>query len=350
MSPNPLDRLHRPLRSLRISVTDRCNLRCAYCMPEQEYVWFAREEILTYEEIARAADAFVALGVDKLRLTGGEPLLRRGLDDLVRMIVSKPGVRDLAMTTNAVRLATQAQALHDAGLHRLTISLDTLHRERFRKLTQSDFHSRVLAGIDAALAAGFEGTKIDTVVIRGFNDDELVPLLEFGRERGIEVRFIEYMDVPGARKWRIEDVLSRDEILERITDAFGPVEACVPPSCAEGHPERAAPARRYRLADGTLFGVIASTSTPFCANCDRSRLTADGTWLLCLHALEGVALRPPLRDGASREELTELIRARWSARQDRGAELNFVRHSTGSSLSPDSDGRDPLVEMHTRGG
>jgi GTP 3',8-cyclase len=347
MPSNPVDRLLRPLRSLRISVTDRCNLRCAYCMPEENYVWLAREDILSFEEISRLADSFLALGVNKLRLTGGEPLLRRGLPDLVHHLAEKPGVEDLAMTTNAIRLAEHAVALRDAGLHRLTISLDTLHPERFRELTRTDGHARVLAGIEAALAANFRGTKIDMVVIRGFNDDELVPILEFGRERGIEVRFIEYMDVPGARKWKSEDVLSRDEILERVADALGPVEPRVSPASDAEH---AAPANRYLLADGTIFGIVASTSTPFCAQCDRSRLTADGTWFLCLHALKGIALRPPLRRGATREEITRLIGTRWSARAERGAEINFTRHQTGSSLSPDGDERDPLVEMHTRGG
>ena len=201
------DLLGRPLRSLRISVTDRCNLRCSYCMPEQDYVWLPREDILDFEEIERLADAFIALGVDKVRITGGEPLLRRGLPDLVARLAGRPAIRDLALTTNGVLLAQQAKALRDAGLHRITISLDTLHADRFRDLTRMDDLPRVLEGIDAATPI-FPGFKLDTVVMRGVNDDELPDLLEFGREHGAEVRFIEYMDVGGATRWSMQRVVS----------------------------------------------------------------------------------------------------------------------------------------------
>ncbi|HXM76640.1 MAG TPA: radical SAM protein, partial [Thermoanaerobaculia bacterium] len=192
-----LDRLGRPLRNLRISVTDRCNLRCQYCMPERDYVWLPREDVLHFEEIGRLVDVFAAAGVDRVRLTGGEPLVRRDLPRLVRLLAGKAGIRDLAMTTNGVLLEDAAPELRAAGLHRVTVSLDTLNPARFEALTRSDSHARVLAGIAAATRAGFEVVKIDSVVMRGVNDDELVPLLEYGRDMGAEVRFIEYMDVGG---------------------------------------------------------------------------------------------------------------------------------------------------------
>ncbi len=204
------DTYGRLLRNLRISITDRCNLRCSYCMPEEDYVWLPREDILHFEEIDRLADVFLDLGVDKVRLTGGEPLLRRDVAALVARLAAKPRIRDLAMTTNGVLLADHAAALKAAGLHRLTVSLDTLHADRFTALTRFDELTRVLRGIDAA-APLFPGFKIDTVVIRGINDDELVPLLEFGRDRSAEVRFIEYMDVGGATHWSLDRVVSRAE-------------------------------------------------------------------------------------------------------------------------------------------
>src|SRR5512144_286932 len=199
-APRGRDTLGRTLRNLRISVTDRCNLRCAYCMPEEEYVWLPREEILHFEEISRLADVFVGLGVDKVRLTGGEPLLRRDLSQLIRLLAAKPGVRDLAITTNGVLLAEHAAALREAGLHRVTVSLDTLKPDRFAALTRRTTHAQVLEGIAAAPRAGFTGTKLDTVVMRGVNDDELADLVEYARTVPAEVRFIEYMDVGGATR------------------------------------------------------------------------------------------------------------------------------------------------------
>ena len=277
-----VDAHHRPLRNLRLSVTDRCNLRCSYCMPEPEYVWLPRADILHFEEIETLVDVFTGLGVDKVRLTGGEPLLRRDVAELVRRLAARPAITDLAMTTNGVLLAGQAQALRDAGLHRLTVSLDTLHPGRFRDLTRSDEHDRVLAGIDAA-APLFPGLKIDTVVIRGVNDDELVDLIEFGRRYGAEVRFIEYMDVGGATHWTAERVVSRREMLQRLSERHGDITPIDETSSA--------PADRYLLPDGTTFGIISSTTQPFCHACDRSRLTADGLWYLCLYASSGSDLR-----------------------------------------------------------
>jgi cyclic pyranopterin phosphate synthase len=335
------DLLGRPLRNLRVSVTDRCNLRCSYCMPEQDYAWLPREDILHFEEIERLADVFIALGVDKIRLTGGEPLLRRGLPDLVARLAGRPAIRDLALTTNGVLLAQQVVALREAGLHRITISLDTLRADRFRDLTRMNDLPRVLAGIDAATPV-FPGLKIDTVVIRGVNDDELPDLLEFGRERGAEVRFIEYMDVGGATHWSMQRVMSSRDMLDVLTARYGPI--------APVGERSSAPAVRYRLPDGLTFGIIASTTQPFCRDCDRSRLTADGLWFLCLYADAGVDLRKALRDGAPTEALADLIQARWKGREDRGAERRLMSGERTPLIALDSLRRDPHLEMHTRGG
>jgi len=336
-----LDQYERPLRNLRLSVTDRCNLRCSYCMPEAEYVWLPREDILHFEEIDRLVDVFTGLGVDKVRLTGGEPLLRRGLPELVSRLAGRTAIRDLAMTTNGVLLAAHAQALRDAGLHRLTVSLDTLRPDRFRELTRYDEPDRVVAGIDAA-APIFPGLKLDTVVIRGVNDEELIDLLEFARARGAELRFIEYMDVGGATQWSMPRVVSRDEILERLAAHYGPPSAIVE--------ESSAPADRYRLPDGTVFGIISSTTAPFCSDCDRSRLTADGVWYLCLYAARGIDLRAPLRAGASADDLAGIIRATWQARADRGAENRLAARDRSQLIPLDTLRGDPHLEMHTRGG
>jgi GTP 3',8-cyclase len=332
----------RALRNLRISVTDRCNLRCAYCMPEEEYVWLPREELLHFEEIDRLVDVFVSLGVDKVRLTGGEPLVRRDLPRLIRMLGTKPGVRDLAITTNGVLLADQAEALKAAGLHRVTVSLDTLRPARFTALTRRDTHAQVLEGIAAVTRAGFTGTKLDTVVIRGVNDDELADLIEFGRAAPAEVRFIEYMDVGGATRWSMDQVVSRAEMLEQLQKRYGTITPVVEASTA--------PADRYRLPDGTVFGIIASTTAPFCSDCDRSRLTADGMWYLCLYAQQGTDLRGPLRAGASDEALAARIRPGWQARRDRGAEARLALRDRSPLIEIARLKQDPHLEMHTRGG
>ena len=337
-----LDRFDRPLRSLRISVTDRCNLRCQYCMPEPDYAWLPRESLLGFEEIASIADVFVSLGADRVRVTGGEPLLRRDLPRLIELLASRPGIADLAVTTNGVLLASQAAALRRAGLRRITVSLDTLRRDRFQAIARFDELPSVLAGIDAAARAGFAPLKIDTVVLRGRNDDELVDLIEFGRGVGAEVRFIEYMDVGGATHWSMDTVVSRREILARLTEHYGDIAAL---------PGRdAAPAERFQLPDGTTFGIIASTTEPFCAACDRSRLTADGLWLLCLYARGGLDLRRPLREGATCEELAHLISTVWSMRADRGAEERAASPAREILIPVAALKRDAHLEMHTRGG
>jgi len=336
-----LDAHQRPLRNLRLSVTDRCNLRCQYCMPEADYLWLPREDILHFEEIERLVDQFLALGVDKVRLTGGEPLLRRDLPDLVERLARKTAIHDFAMTTNAVLLAPAVADLKAAGLHRLTISLDTLQRERFVKLARFDELPRVIAGIDAAVDV-FPGFKIDTVMIRGVNDDELIALLDFARERRAEIRFIEYMDVGGATTWSMNQVLSRQDMLAAIAAHYGPVTPVRESSSA--------PAERYRLADGTVFGIIASTTEPFCQSCDRSRLTADGLWYLCLYGGRGVDLRGPLRGGVSDDALRELVTGVWHARTDRGAEVRLSQRERSPLIPVSTLRRDPHLEMHTRGG
>jgi cyclic pyranopterin phosphate synthase len=337
------DTMARPLGSLRVSVTDRCNLRCRYCMPEQDYVWLPKQSILTFEEITRLVRVFASLGARKVRLTGGEPLLRHDLATLVAQL-SELGLGDLAMTTNGLLLAKQAGALRRAGLRRVTVSLDTLHPERMRELARSDRHADVLAGIAAARAAGFERVKLNSVVIRGVNDDELADLLEFARAQGAEVRFIEYMDVGGATAWSAEQVVSQREMLEVLSRRYGaivPVPAGADPT---------APAERFQLPDGTTFGIIASTTAPFCRACDRSRLTADGTWFLCLYAEQGVNLREPLRAGATDAELTELIERTWQGRSDRGAEERLALSRREALYPREALRADPRREMHTRGG
>jgi GTP 3',8-cyclase len=336
------DRLGRPLRSLRVSVTDRCNLRCNYCMPQEEYVWLPRQQLLTFEEIARLVEVFTSLGVEDVRLTGGEPLLRRDLPRLVRMLAANARICDLALTTNGVLFAEQAEELRAAGLHRVTISLDTLRPERFAVLAGRDTHAQVLAGIEAARRIGFPKLKLDTVVLRGVNDDELADLIEYARGIDAEVRFIEYMDVGGATEWSLDKVFTRAEILDRLGKQYGAITPLGENSSA--------PAERFRLPDGLVFGVIASTTTPFCRRCDRSRLTADGLWYLCLYAQSGVDLRRMLREGAAPEEIAARVASIWRARTDRGAELRAATGERGVLVGIEQLRQDPHLEMHTRGG
>ena len=340
--PAVVDTLARPLKNLRLSVTDRCNLRCAYCMPEEEYRWLPRADILRFEETSRIVDAFTELGVDKLRLTGGEPLLRRDLHELVALLSKKPAIRDLALTTNGVLLAEQAHALKRAGQRRVTVSLDTLHPARFQALTRRDDHARVIAGIEAAAAESFASLKLDTVVLRGTNDDELSPLIELGKRVNAEVRFIEYMDVGGATRWSMDQVTTRTQMLAALEHIYGPITPLPVDSSA--------PAERFMLPDGTVFGIIASTTAPFCRACDRSRLTADGMWYLCLYATQGLDLRRALRHGASASELANLIASTWRTRTDRGAEDRLANLPRQPSLPLKSLRTDPHLEMHTKGG
>src|SRR5262245_50139701 len=344
------DAFARPLGSLRLSVTDRCNLRCRYCMPEAEYTWLPRESILTFEELTRLTRIFAGLGATKVRLTGGEPLLRHELDVLVRSLRTVPGLTDIALTTNGVLLAPVAPELRAAGLDRVTVSLDTLRPDRLVSFARSTRHADIVAGIRAARDAGLGPVKINSVIVRGFNEDEIVDLLEFARAERAELRYIEYMDVGGATRWNRESVVSRDEILTRIGASLGvPMPVDTGNDETMGRRDRA-PAERYILPDGTVFGIIASVTAPFCRDCDRSRITADGTWLLCLYADDGVDLREPLRNGATDAELVEIIRAGWSARRDRGAELRASSPGRAALYSIASLRADPRREMHTRGG
>lgn len=336
------DTLGRPLRNLRVSVTDRCNLRCAYCMPEEEYRWLERAQILRFGELSAIVDAFCQLGVDKVRITGGEPLMRRELERFVEQLAQRPAIKDLALTTNGLLLGQQAAALAAAGLHRVTVSLDTLDAKVFERLTRRAGLHDVLAGIEVAAKHWPGRVKLDTVVMRGVNDGELEGLLEYAKERGVELRYIEYMDVGGATGWSMDQVVPRDELLSRLEKRYGAIE--------ELREDSSAPAERFRLSDGTVFGVIASTTAPFCRTCDRSRLTADGTWYLCLYARLGIDLKALLRGGASTEQLAERIASVWGVRADRGAEVRLDERARGPLLGAEALRADPRLEMHTRGG
>ena len=311
-------------------------------MPEDEYVWLPREDILSFEEISTLTDLFTTVGVNKVRLTGGEPLLRKNLPDLIRVLAAKPAIQDLALTTNGILLADQATTLQSAGLHRITVSLDTLKPDRFKALTRFDELAAVLSGLNQAVQTWVDQVKIDSVIIRGVNDDELIDLLEYGRQLGAEVRFIEYMDVGGATRWTFDDVVASTEMLQLIEARYGTVTP------VDEH--TSAPADRYRLSDGTTFGIISSTTAPFCRDCDRSRITADGLWYLCLYAQAGIDLRGPLRDGMSSNHLQTLIESTWNARNDRGAETRLAAGNRQPLVTLESLQKQPHLEMHTRGG
>jgi cyclic pyranopterin phosphate synthase len=302
--PEPLlDSYNRLHDNLRLSVTDRCNIRCFYCMPETGVEFVPRAEILSFEEIERVARIAVSLGVRKLRVTGGEPLVRKDLHVLIRKLVEMPGVEDVALTTNGVLLADQAEALFDAGLRRLNIHLDTLDRARFEQITRRDDFGRVLAGIDAAQRLGFGPIKINAVAVKGLVEPDIVPLARFGRERGIEIRYIEFMPLDAQNLWDRSKVLLADDILALLREGVGPLDP-VP------DPDPRAPALEYRFRDGTgQVGFIASVSRPFCLNCNRIRLTADGKLRYCLFAIDETDVRDLLRGGAADEEIAGVIRA-----------------------------------------
>ena len=318
-----LDTLARPLRDLRISVTDRCNFRCVYCMPKEvfgrDYRFLPRRELLTFEEIERVARVFAGLGVHKLRITGGEPLLRRDLDVLVGQLAAL-GDLDLTLTTNGALLAQKARSLADAGLTRITVSLDSLDDEVFRTMNDVDFPvARVLAGIDAAAAAGLP-VKVNVVVKRGLNEGSVVDIARRFRGTGHVVRFIEYMDVGHSNGWRMDDVVPAEEIVRTIGAEF-PLEPVEPSYRGEV-------AQRYRYGDGEgEIGVIASVTQPFCGDCTRARLSADGKLYTCLFAIRGHDLRAVLRSGATDEELDAAIRAIWERRTDRYSELRTEQTS-----------------------
>jgi cyclic pyranopterin phosphate synthase len=317
--PEPLrDALGRPLRDLRISVTDRCNFRCVYCMPKevfgQDYAFLERKELLTFEEIARLARIFRGLGIEKIRLTGGEPLVRRNLEHLIAMLSDIPGL-DLTLTTNGSSLARKAQALKAAGLKRVTVSLDALDDATFKRMNDVDFPvAKVLEGIDAAAAAGLQPVKVNMVVKRGVNESDILPMARFFRGRGHILRFIEYMDVGHTNGWRMDDVVSAREIVETI-GAEMPLEPVDPNYTGEV-------AERWRYRDGAgEIGVIASVTQAFCRDCTRARISTDGKLYTCLFATSGHDLRALLRSGAADDEIVNAIRAIWSQRADRYSEI-----------------------------
>ena len=317
-----VDTLARPIHDLRISVTDRCNFRCTYCMPREiygrDFAFLPRAELLTFEEITRLARIFCSLGARKLRLTGGEPLLRRDLPELVRMLSALDGIEDITLTTNGSLLSRQADALAAAGLQRISVSLDSLDEQIFARMNDVGFPvSAVLAGIDSAEAAGLLPIKVNMVVRRGLNESSIVPMARYFRERGQILRFIEYMDVGHTNGWRMDDVVPAAEIVAMI-DAVMPLQP-LPAT----YPGEVADRWAYREGDGEI-GVIASVTQPFCVDCSRARLTADGQLYTCLFASEGRDLRAPMRAGASDADLTDLISAVWRKRDDRYSELRSL--------------------------
>lgn len=329
MSARLIDGFGRVHNNLRISVTDRCNLRCTYCMPE-EVVFLPREELLTFEEIARVVRVGIELGIDKLRLTGGEPLMRRHLERLVAMLTAIPGIRDTSLTTNGLLLSEQAKALYHAGLQRINVSLDTLRPDVFRQLTRRDGLERILTGLEVAREIGFKPIKLNAVVVRGVNEADIVPLVRFARENGFEMRFIEYMPI-GAEPWERAKVVFAHEIMERIESEVG---ALVP---APDYDPRS-PAMEFCFADGRgKVGIIASVSRPFCRQCNRIRLTADGKLRNCLFALEEADLKAVLRRGGTDEEIAQIFRDNIADKWE-GHEINTARFVK------------PLRTMHAIGG
>ncbi len=336
---NVRDTLSRPVRDLRISVTDRCNFRCTYCMPREVFGpghdFLPRAELLRYEEIETVARAAVSLGVSKLRITGGEPLLRRDLDQLIRRLAAIPGVEDLALTTNAAALEERAVELRAAGLQRVTVSLDALDEAAFRRINDANFPvARVLTGIDAALSAGLGPIKVNVVVRRDVNEDEILPLVEKFRGTGVIVRFIEFMDVGKTNGWRLDRVVPSDEVRARIHARYPlrPLEAR----------HLGEVARRYRFGDGGgEVGFISSVTQPFCSGCTRLRLSADGHLFTCLFASKGRDLRPWLReDGLATDALAQRMGGLWAQRDDRYSEVRSAHTAPG----------DDRVEMSFIGG
>ena len=334
---NVADTRGRTLRDLRISVTDRCNFRCTYCMPREvfgpDFRFLSRREVLSFEEIVALAGIFVEAGVEKIRITGGEPLLRREVETLVAMLATIDGVRDLTMTTNGSLLPGKAEALRRAGLDRVTVSLDALDDDIFRAISDVQIPVRtVLRGIDAAADAGLTPVKVNMVVKRGVNEDQIPAMCDHFRGTGHILRFIEFMDVGSSNGWRLEDVVSAREIRDRI-GARWPIEPAEPNYVGEV-------ARRYRYLDGAgEIGIIASVTQPFCATCNRARLTADGEFFTCLFGTRGHDLRQLVRDGAAPAEIASTIESIWRARGDRYSELRS-RATT----------RLPRVEMSRIGG
>ncbi len=333
------DSYKRPVKDLRISVTDRCNFRCTYCMPQDEYEWINKKEILTFEEITRLANLFVGLGVEKIRLTGGEPLVRKDLDQLVAKLSAIPRLEDLCLTTNGSLLAEQIEALKAAGLKRVNVSIDTLDDEKFKRMTKRGDLAKVLEGIFAAKKHDLKPIKLNAVVERGVNDDDIISLVEFCREHGFAMRFIEYMDVGNANNWTHDKLVSKKEILETIGARY--------PLREIGRDQGSAPSVDYEFVDGSGdIGVIASVTEPFCASCTRARLTADGKIVTCLFSQGGHDVKKLLRAGASDEELVNLISSIWSKRADRYSEER-LQAMRSANYDPKSHKK---IEMISLGG
>jgi GTP 3',8-cyclase len=311
------DIYNRPLKDLRISVTDRCNFRCTYCMPFDDYEWADKKEILTFEEIARLANLFVQLGVDKIRITGGEPLLRRDLEKLISKLSALNGLEDLSLTTNGSLLAEKVYALQFAGLKRVNVSLDTLNPEKFARIRRRGDLAKVLEGLFAAKSYGLDPIKVNAVIERGVNDDDILDLVEFSRKNRFAVRFIEYMDVGNSNNWTSEKLVSKKEILAIINARY--------PLREVGRDKGSAPSVDYEFIDGSgELGVIASVSEPFCSSCSRVRLTADGKLATCLFSATGHDLKALLRNGATDEEIIEVISGIWQKRRDRYSDERLV--------------------------
>lgn len=334
-----VDTYHRPIRDLRISVTDRCNFRCSYCMPLDEYIWIEKKEILTFEEIARLATLFVGLGVEKIRLTGGEPLVRQNLDRLVARLSAIEGLKDLCLTTNGALLGEKIEALKAAGLKRVNISLDTLDADKFTRITKRGDLDKVLEGVFAAKQHGLDPIKLNAVIERGINDDDIIPLVEFSRKNGFAIRFIEYMDVGNANDWTTRKLVSKKEILDTISPRFALKE--------RGRDHDTAPSVDYDFADGIGdLGIIASVTEPFCSSCTRARLTADGKVVTCLFSQVGQDVKALLRGGASDEAIVEFLSSIWRGRTDRYSEERWQALRT-ASYDPKSHRK---IEMISLGG
>ena len=335
-----LDTLQRPVKDLRISVTDRCNFRCTYCMPLDDYDWLDKSEVLTFEEITRLARLFIQLGVEKIRLTGGEPLARRDLEQLVKSLSDLDGLRDLCLTTNGSTLAEKAQALKAAGLRRLNVSLDSLKPERFRRITKRGDLQKVLDGLFVAKEHGFSPIKLNAVIERGVNDDEIIDLVTFSLEHGFAIRFIEFMDVGNANHWQSDTIVPKQEILDIINTRF--------PLRETGRKGGSAPSVDYQCVDGSGdIGVIASVTEPFCASCTRARLTADGRLVTCLFANTGHNLKVLLRGGASDDRLLDVLQQVWLQRTDRYSEERLAALRSGAGYDPKEHKK---IEMISLGG
>jgi len=334
-----VDALQRPVKDLRISVTDRCNFRCTYCMPLDEYEWIDKREILTFEEITRLARLFVQCGVEKIRLTGGEPLVRQDLDRLVEKLAALDGLKDLCLTTNGALLAERIGALKRAGLRRVNVSIDTLDADKFKRMTKRGDLNKVLEGIFAAKAAGLKPIKLNAVVERGVNDDDILPLVEFCREHGFAMRFIEYMDVGNANNWSSAKLVSKKEIIATINARY--------PLREIGRDQGSAPSVDYEFVDGQGdIGVIASVTEPFCSSCTRARVTADGKIVTCLFSNVGHDVKARLRAGATDADIADFIANIWRKRTDRYSAQRLEALNT-STYDPKNHKK---IEMISLGG